>query len=356
MITNIDENLGRLRDKLEQLGISENTILIFMTDNGTAAGVQLDGEGYPVEGYNAGMRGKKGSEYDGGHRVPCFMHWTQGNLIGGKDVVEIASYTDILPTLIDLCQLEHPLIRFDGQSLRPLLYDQADKWESRTIITDTQRKEVCEKWRKSAVMTDRWRLIRGEELYDMTIDAGQKQNIAHQYPDVVARLRSAYDTWWASISSEFDDYGEIIIDPDKENPACLFSHDWHSESTPPWNQYQIRAGKVDNGFWVIDVAEKGSYRFGLRRWPIESGLALGSRAPVGDQIQGGRAYGAGKAISFKIARIRIDSETYEQQLRGDETEVPFTFDLEPGEMRLQTWLIDDTGTERGAYYVYVTKL
>ncbi len=76
MITNIDENVGRLQSKLKALGLEENTILIFMTDNGTAAGFQ------GKRAFNAGMRGNKGSEYDGGHRVPCFIRWPAGGLGG----------------------------------------------------------------------------------------------------------------------------------------------------------------------------------------------------------------------------------------------------------------------------------
>jgi hypothetical protein len=88
---------------------------------------------------------------------------------------------------------------------------------------------------------------------------------------------------------------------------------------------------------------------------MESDLPLGSGAPAGDKVPGGKAYSMGEALKFKIARIRVDAEMLEQQLNGTETEVQFTFDLKPGEKRLQTWLIDDKGTERGAYYVYVTK-
>src|SRR5690606_21808308 len=79
MITNIDENLGRLEQKLAELDLTENTIFIFTTDNGTAAGTQKGG-------YNAGMRGQKGSEYEGGHRVPFFIRWPQGNIGGGRDI------------------------------------------------------------------------------------------------------------------------------------------------------------------------------------------------------------------------------------------------------------------------------
>src|SRR5690606_32697102 len=100
MITNIDENFGRLNAKLAELGIADNTILIFMTDNGTSGGCQLDGEGHVIRGYNAGMRGEKGSYYDGGHRVPLFLRWPAVNLQGGRDVNEMLFHVDLLPTLI----------------------------------------------------------------------------------------------------------------------------------------------------------------------------------------------------------------------------------------------------------------
>ena len=105
MITNIDENISRLRTKLRDLGIEENTILIFMTDNGTAAGCSVDEQNYVTNGFNAGMRGRKGSEYDGGHRVPLFIHWPQGNLVNGRAIEQLSANIDLLPTLIELCGL-----------------------------------------------------------------------------------------------------------------------------------------------------------------------------------------------------------------------------------------------------------
>jgi arylsulfatase A-like enzyme len=84
MIANIDYNMGVLRQKLDELGLAENTILIFMTDNGTSAGAKFQGlDSEAIRGYNAGMRGKKSSIYEGGHRVPFFIHWPKGGLTGG---------------------------------------------------------------------------------------------------------------------------------------------------------------------------------------------------------------------------------------------------------------------------------
>src|SRR5579862_5471194 len=155
-----------------------------MTDNGTALNPLVSGA------FAAFMRGFKGSEYDGGHRVPCFMRWT-GMLPAGKDVTPIAAHIDIVPTLIDLCGHKKPAgVAFDGASLRPLLMGKGD-WPARTLLVHSQRIDHPEKWRKSAVMTDRWRLINGTELYDMTVDPGQKKDVAQDRPNEVAELRRA---------------------------------------------------------------------------------------------------------------------------------------------------------------------
>lgn len=94
MITNIDMNFGRLLKHLDKASLSENTILIFMTDNGTAAGEHV---------FTAGMRGKKGTPFDGGHRVPFFIRWPGGRITGGRDVGQLSAHLDVWPTLADLC-------------------------------------------------------------------------------------------------------------------------------------------------------------------------------------------------------------------------------------------------------------
>jgi len=102
MIANIDENIGQLRQDLVDNELVENTILIFMGDNGTAAGTGLTKDGLPTDGFNAGMRGKKTWVYDGGHRNACFVHWPKGHLAGGRDVEKVTAHVDVLPTLVDL--------------------------------------------------------------------------------------------------------------------------------------------------------------------------------------------------------------------------------------------------------------
>ena len=109
MIANIDHNLGLLRERLVQLDLAENTILIFMTDNGTSAGGKFKGlDSEASAGFNAGMRGKKSSIYDGGHRVPFFIHWPKGKLTGGREIDTLAAHYDVLPTLAELCDVPLP--------------------------------------------------------------------------------------------------------------------------------------------------------------------------------------------------------------------------------------------------------
>ena len=107
-IARVDQNLGKLRQFLTQEGLAENTLLIFISDNGTA-----DGENV----FNAGMRGRKGSYYDGGHRVPCFLHWAKGGYDGTKTINRLTAHLDLLPTLTDLCSMQLPRpVKFDGTS------------------------------------------------------------------------------------------------------------------------------------------------------------------------------------------------------------------------------------------------
>ena len=334
MIANIDDNMGLLMRKLKKLGLEEDTILIFMTDNGTASAHRV---------YNAGMRGKKGDKYDGGHRVPCFIR-RPGGLKGGLDIGRLTAHIDLLPTLIALCGLKKPpKVEFDGRSIAALLDDPEANWPERTLITDSQRVEHPQKWRKSAVMTERRRLIDGRELYDMKADPGQKSDVAAKYPDVVKRLRDEYDKWWADTSERFDEYCEIIIGSDRENPSALTSHDWHGEHLP-WNQVHVRRGRQQNGFWAVEVARAGRYEISLRRWPREIDM------PITGSIENG------KALPIQKARLKIADFDQTRPIPKDAKAATFTLKLLPGKTRLQSWFIDDGGNSFGAYYVYIKRL
>ena len=356
MITNIDENFGRLRRELRRMEIDQDTILIFMTDNGTAAGCRLDRDGYLVDGFNAGMRGQKGSEYEGGHRVPFFLRWPNGGLNEGRSVNRLTANIDALPTLADLCGVslpDHLPDHLHGQSVKPLLYGEEENWSERILVTDSQRVETPIKWRKSAVMTDRWRLINGKELYDIQADPEQRNDIADAHPDAAERLRNAYESWWETVSERFDDDPAVVIGTENEPLADLTTHDWHNErSACAWNQGMVRNGVRCNGYWRIEASKAGRYRFELRRWPMEEDRAVAEGIP-GEAISW---YTGGKALPICSARIRVGGEEQSAEVAQTDKGAAFEFDLPAGPADLQTWLIDSEGESLGAYYVYAQLL
>ena len=99
------------------------------------------------------------------------------------------------------------------------------------------------------------RLVNGKALYDIKADPGQKKNVAGENPQVVEKLRKAYDAWWEGLSKRFDEYCEIIIGSPKENPSRITCHDWHGRGVP-WNQGAVRGGAKANGFWAVEVARE----------------------------------------------------------------------------------------------------
>jgi len=321
MITNIDDNMGLLTKKLKELGIEDNTILIFTTDNGTASGIEKrNGEWI---GYNAGMRGKKGSEYDGGHRVPLFIYWKDGEVTGGYDIPQIVMNYDILPTLIDLCNLDNDDSEYDGLSLVPLIKKQTEKWSHRYCVVDNNRSQHPKKWRKSAVMDDEWRLINGKELYHIAKDIGQTDNIAEAHPERVKAMRVAYEQWWDHVSPDFSYYEAYKIGVPGIEEHVITIHDLHTYTQIPWFQSHIRnplKGKKQTlplGYWMIDVKEKGEYEFTLSRWPRASGLGFSDVTPkLGVKSGWYDTMPAGIAVDLKKAAVKIQG-LYEEAKAQD---------------------------------------
>ncbi|NQU21553.1 MAG: arylsulfatase, partial [Candidatus Nealsonbacteria bacterium] len=359
MIAKIDENVGRLQRELRRLDLEENTILIFMTDNGTARGVRRLGDGRIV-GFNAGMRGAKGSQYDGGHRVPCWFHWPDGGLQGGRDVRRIANHVDILPTLLDLCSLKPPEdVTFDGRSLVSLLQGEEANWPDRVLFVELQNVvDRPVKWRRCAVMTDRWRLVDGKQLYDVKADPGQQRNIAAEQPEVVARLRAAYERWWSDVAQRHDETTEIPIGSDRENPVRLTCYHWNNatgnQRDMPWGQAHIVAGLHHNGYWPIRVEQAGTYRFTLRRWPREAALAINDTSDADPPEKPAYLRQAPPLIATR-ARLKIEDFDATLPVETNAKEVTFTAKLSPGSTRLRTWFSDKQGNARGAYYVWVER-
>ncbi|TWU48808.1 Arylsulfatase precursor [Rubripirellula tenax] len=353
MIANIDENVGELRKFLDESGLTDNTIFIFTTDNGTSAGAKV---------FNAGMRGAKGSQYDGGHRVPFFIRWPKGKLGGGRDVDPITAHVDVLPTLIDLCAIESPSgVKFDGVSIKPLLTNASgEEWPDRILITDSQRVKDPIKWRQSAVMTNRYRLIDGKALYDIKADPGQSNDVSTEHPDVVERLVNFYEAWWTELEPTFANETSIYLGHPADNPTRLTCHDWITTRMTPWNQSQVRAamnGDENTGFWNVNVVEDGRYEIRLRRWPVESGKGIDMSLPAGADVPGAKPYRAtvGKAITPVKATLEIADQLTEQPCQAGDDDVVFEIDLPAGRTTMTAAFETASGEVYGAYYAYVLK-
>jgi len=334
MITNIDENLGRFRKHLDDLGLSENTLLIFLTDNGTTAGWIDPKAGYDY--FNAGMRGWKGSAWDGGHRVPCFWHWPAKGLTGGRDATQLTAHIDILPTLTDLLDLKQPEgPAIDGVSLRGVLTDDGPALPDRTLFVHVQRGFLPPKWKNSVAMTPRWRLIDGAQLYDITADAGQQSDLAGEHPELVERLRGDYEQWWASLAPDMKQTVRYVLGGD-ENPMTLSSHDWLMPGTEPaaWHQNHIKRGALINGPWAVEVKQAGTYEISLHRW-----------APYLD-----------KPMQIAAARLKLGEVDEHIDLEQTATKASFRVKLDAGPATLQTWLTRPDGESHGAYYTKIRLL
>ena len=352
MIANIDWNVGTMRAFLEEEGLAENTIFIFTTDNGSSSGWRT---------FNAGMRAGKGSEYDGGHRVPFFVRWPKGGLTGGRDVEPITAHVDVLPTLIDLCGVASPKgVKFDGTSIAPLLRGKGGDWPDRILVTDSQRVKDPIKWRKSSVMTSRWRLINGRELYDIKKDPGQKTNVADGHTEVVARLTQFYDAWWEELLPTFSNATAIHLGHPAENPARLTSHDWITTGSTPWNQRHIRTattGAKNTGFWNVKVVADGDYQIRLRRWPEETDLAIDAPLKAGAPVPGTKAFRVvpGKRIQPVKASLKIGDLSVSAKIEPGAKEATFDVTLKAGKTRMWALFTTADGKTYGAYYAYVRK-
>ncbi|MFW6303651.1 MAG: arylsulfatase [Candidatus Sumerlaeota bacterium] len=362
MIACIDANMGRLERMLEETGLRENTMLIYMTDNGGTIG---------VETYNAGMRGRKTDLYEGGHRVPCFVRWPGGDLRSPGNVGCPSNVQDIFPTLLEACDISRPDVRLDGSSLLPVMCGEAEDVGERTLVVqygchhnrpfETQWFGDPHKW-DAAVMRGSWRLVFGNELYDVAKDPAQTTDIAEKHPEVVAELRACYENWWAGRESHIFDWCYIPVGVEAVEEVCLTSHTWLTDPVTMQStggpQNGLRYGTPKNGPWNISVEKAGDYEIALRRWPKEAGVPIRSGVPQHmptDDTHG--PFPAGKALPVAKARIEVGDVELSQVVEEGDEAAAFRVALPAGRTRLQSWFYDADGNALcGAYYAYVRLL
>ncbi len=335
LVNKIDEDIATLFQKINELGLEDNTIVIFMTDNGPCpwfGGVVMDFEtGFVEEGFTKGMRGGKIWGYENAHRVPFFIRWQKGNISGGRDIAALAAHIDVFPTLVDLCNLEiDPELKLDGKSLVPLLTGEQNGWKDRTLFVHNQRVEFPVKDKEFQVLTEDWRLVNREnmELYDIENDPEQKTNLASKFPDVVKELYQRYNAWWEDVSADIDQYSEISIGTPFENPVAINAHD----------AYTRKGEKI----WVINVARDGQYEVTLNRWPKESGKKISENRSGSQSIPI-------EQVNFKVGNLE-----HKIAVKDDMTSVKVVVSLKAGTTCFQSsFKIKGSDKLIGTNFIYV---
>ena len=286
MVVNADENVGRLLRKLDELKIAENTVVIFITDNGPQQ-----------RRYNAGMRGLKGTVYEGGIRVPFFVRWP-ATVKAGTRVDRVAAHIDVAPTLLDACgaSAAGKGTKFDGRSLLPLLRNSKANWADRTVFTQWHRGDEPVLFRSCMARTQRWKLVNGKELYDMEADLAEAKDVAAEHPEVVAKLRREYEDWFNDVSGTRG-YAppRIAIGTTDENPVILTRQDWRGPRAG-WDAASL-------GYWEVRVERDATYdvsvRFAATKNPAKLRFRINGSEGAADVPAGAQEASLG---SLRIAR------------------------------------------------------
>ena len=250
MVTNIDDNVGKVLNKLTELGIEEETIIIFMTDNG------------PQQfRYNSNMKGLKGTVYNGGTRVPFYIKYAE-KFKNSKVISRMSAHIDILPTILELCNLKIPSDRkIDGQSLVPLI--NSKPFNDRHLFSYWTRR-FPEKYINMSIQNDNYKLvgnndyngkIKDFELYDLIADPLESKNVINQNIEIAKSFKIEMDNSIDDLlsSENIKNPPRIIIGSEFENPTVLNRNDASGERGI-WAQNDIYS------YWKVNF-KKGTYDF-----------------------------------------------------------------------------------------------
>ena len=251
MIENIDDNFGRLMEQLDEWGALENTLVIFMTDNGMAMPVIQQGA-TRITPHNAGLRGGKNSTWEGGTHVPAFWQW-QGVLGAGVDIPALTAHVDLYRTFCELAAAKIPESSLPpgGRSLVPLLEDPNASWADRKLFMHIGRwddgrwnrtSREANQYHGAAVRTQRWRLVYSRhqakvrtQLFDIAADPGETKNVAGQYPEVVQELSTAFDLWWHSTPPLLVNENLPWVEAEQQPFSIRFDEQLEGQGIPDWS-------------------------------------------------------------------------------------------------------------------------
>jgi arylsulfatase A-like enzyme len=264
MVTNVDRNIGRLQQKLESLGIAENTIVIFMVDNGPN-----------TRRYVAGFNGNKSTVWEGGIRSPFFVQWPSRLKAGHVSDIPSA-HIDVLPTLLDAAGVAQPkTLKLDGRSMLPFLEGKPGNVQDRYLTIQSHRGDQPVRYHNFMIRNSRWKLVHpsgfGREslagkpnfqLFDLATDPYELTNVAASNPEVVSQMKAEYDRWFDDVgSTRPDNYSppRICVGTKYENPVVLTRQDWRHTDGRPW-------ARDSKGHWLL-TATNGQARVHCRFSP-----------------------------------------------------------------------------------------
>jgi len=350
MVENIDSNFAKLLSAVEESGAASDTIIVFLTDNGSA-----------LAEFKAGMKGRKGTADEGGTRVPCFIRWP-GKIGKGKKVQELAAHLDLLPTLTALSGVARPESwKGDGMDLSDPLLGKGDFPKERTLFTQVGRwpgDDAASRFRARdfSVRDARWRLV-GLELFDMIADPGQEKNVFTEHPEEAQRLLADYGRWWDEVLPVVREPVRYIVGSETCPVAKLTAHDWWPSKEAEANGAEacvnhgairkfLEAAQVaatrnplpsTSGHWKLEVAREGNYEviFGLLP-PEVSPEERGKLA----QLRAG------------VAHIRAGQEELRVDIKPGATSFRMPVDFDAGPVDLEIWFDGQLLNDRilGAFF------
>ena len=344
MVDNLDENVGRLMASLKETGIDKNTIILFTTDDGVQGAAVSRTPDY----WNMGMRGKKGSQEEGGHRVFSVLRWPGGNVGAGEKNDTLISVQDVFPTMLDLCGLDAPKnVTFSGRSFKRYLEKPLDPQDdNRTIFFYYfNPKKLDQRENQTCVIWQNWRLLANTHLYDISKDRMQETDVAAKFPEVLEKLTAKFDAYHAKGKPLVQEPVRFILGDPRAQKQELTSQDvyWVKDisSSQAFGQSATTKLTQAHGPYKVRLARNGKYRFKLSRYPLYTKLPLG---------KGGRKMESDFAI--EKVRLSIAGQTVEKAVTPADTHAAFTLNLKAGDADLNTALIGD-GKDGVAYFVTV---
>ncbi len=328
MITNIDDNVGRLMAHLDANGLTGNTIFIFMTDNGPTTRL-----------YNAGLRLQKGSVYENGIRVPFFARWPDE--LSTRKTDQLGAHIDVVPTLLSATGTAPPSdLHFDGIDLLPLWRGEVESLPERTYFVQAHRGDAPQLYRAFAAVEQRYKLVQAIrfarpepepaelealELYDLISDPGEQNDLAAERTEVLKRMKESYERWFEDVSSTRGfDAVRFAVGSDAQPDVTLTRQDWRMVTPDGWGR-----GDPVLGRWEVESAATG---------PYDATVVFGEPASAGGIA----------TFAFRETELTANLAAGQQEVRFEGIELP------EGEGAIEVRLEIGDAT-RGAWQVHLVR-